>query len=76
MSALTKISLAIALMATASAPAFAGMNGTDWLNRERPAAAAQSGLDARAELANRNPSARAEQRPTSHAYFGGPRSFH
>ncbi|MBI5128883.1 MAG: hypothetical protein HZA66_05535 [Rhodopseudomonas palustris] len=50
MSALTKISLVIVL-AGASAPAFAGMNGSDWINRARPAASAQSALDARAEIA-------------------------
>lgn len=74
MSALTKISLAIVLAGAASAPAFAGMNGSDWINRARPAASARSALDARAELAT--PAPPNPQHAKSHAYFGGPRSFH
>ncbi|KPF96172.1 hypothetical protein IP86_17235 [Rhodopseudomonas sp. AAP120] len=68
----------IALATTVSAPAFAGMNGTDWINRVRPPALAPSGLDARAEFVNPGSTLTvpAVRHDAPHAYRGGPRSIH
>lgn len=74
MSTLTRISLALALATTISAPAFAGKNGSDWINRARPAPSAQSNFDARAEFAKPAPTTTRHAEP--HTYFGGPRSIH
>jgi hypothetical protein len=84
----TGIVLALVLAIAGSAPAFAGMSGTDYLNYMGMTRRGQSSLqvpqvrserqeawaNARAALARTAPEA--VDRPYPHRYYGGPRSMH
>lgn len=75
------IALAVAIAMASSTPAFAGMNGTESLNRIQSAQRAQSSrleMDARAAWPRVAPSLGSDtaSRPYPHRYYGGPKSFH
>lgn len=79
------IVLAVALAMAGTAPAFAGMNGTDYLNYIDAARRSESNLQAYAEWQGAWASTRPVRPqatpdvPTKlypHRYYGGPRSIH
>lgn len=82
----SKMAIALALALASTAPALAGMNGTDWLNRMSSARSGQSTSQmmlvrpdqegAWASTARSRSASEAISKSYPHRYYGGPKSLH